>query len=42
MNLWSASSDRQTHRENTVASFRRAAAAGASFVEFDVQVGVGG
>jgi glycerophosphoryl diester phosphodiesterase len=38
MNLWSATPDRQTHRENTVASFRRAAAAGVSFVEFDVQV----
>ena len=38
MNLWSATADRQTHRENTVASFRRAAAAGVSFVEFDVQV----
>lgn len=28
----------RTYRENTVASFRRAASAGASFVEFDVQV----
>ena len=39
MNLHSAAADRQTYRENTIASFRRAAAAGASFVEFDVQVG---
>ncbi len=38
MNLHSAAADRQTYRENTIASFRRAAAAGASFVEFDVQV----
>ena len=37
-NLYSASADRQTHRETTIASFRRAAAAGVSFVEFDVQV----
>lgn len=29
-----------TYRENTVASFLRAAEAGATFVEFDVQVGV--
>ena len=39
MNLHSAAADRQTYRENTIASFRRAAAAGVSFVEFDVQVG---
>ena len=39
MNLHSAAADRQTYRENTIASFRWAAAAGASFVEFDVQVG---
>lgn len=29
-----------TYRENTVASFLRAAEAGATFVEFDVQVDV--
>ena len=39
MNLHSAAPDRQTYRENTIASFRRAAAARVSFVEFDVQVG---
>ena len=37
-NLSSTGSGRRTYRENTVASFRRAAGAGAAFVEFDVQV----
>ena len=37
-NLGNSDSNRRTYRENTIASFRRAASAGASFVEFDVQV----